>query len=146
MWTCLNWVLCDITDGPDSMTIVGPDSVHVGDFTMLHCSTMSVPSATFTWLLNGNPANVHAAVHVIPSSRRSNSGEYTCTAVNSATGQSQTVHHKLTVLGMLNNKGKQMKWNIYINTTRYISLCEGCLLKENVNNLESTFIYTCIFV
>eukprot|EP00064_Thunnus_orientalis_P010620 superscaffoldBa00001458_g10646 len=84
--------------GPDSVNIVGPESVHVGDFTMLHCSSMSVPSSTFTWLLNGNPANVHGAMYIIPSSRTSDSGEYTCTAVNTATGQSQTVHHKLSVL------------------------------------------------
>ncbi|XP_070691182.1 cell adhesion molecule CEACAM5-like [Pempheris klunzingeri] len=84
--------------GPDNMAIKGPESVHVGDFVMLYCSTMSVPSAMFTWLFNEKPTSIHESVYIIPSTRSSNSGTYTCTAVNAATGQSQTVNHKLTVI------------------------------------------------
>lgn len=87
------------TDGPDNVTIFGPVSVHAGDLTMFYCSAMSVPSAHFTWLLNEKPTNGHEAVFIIQSSRSSDSGRYSCSVVNTATGRSQTVNHELTVVG-----------------------------------------------
>uniref|UniRef100_A0A671WAW7 Ig-like domain-containing protein n=1 Tax=Sparus aurata TaxID=8175 RepID=A0A671WAW7_SPAAU len=87
--------------GPDNATIKGPKSAHVGDFTMLYCSTTSVPSATFTWLFNGNPTSFHEAVYVLPSITVSDSGTYTCTAVNAVTGQTRTVTHELTVVATI---------------------------------------------
>ncbi|XP_071325172.1 hemicentin-1-like [Trachinotus anak] len=84
--------------GPDNVTIVGPKSVHVGDLTMLYCSTMSVPSAKITWLFKGKPTIGHEAVYVIQSSQNSDSGTYTCTAQNTVAEQSQTAHHELTVI------------------------------------------------
>uniref|UniRef100_A0A8C4DBZ0 Ig-like domain-containing protein n=1 Tax=Dicentrarchus labrax TaxID=13489 RepID=A0A8C4DBZ0_DICLA len=87
--------------GPDNVAIMGPASMHVGDFTMLYCSTMSVPSASFTWLFNGEPTSFNEAVYVISSIRRSNSGTYTCSAVNAVTGQTQTVNHELTVIALV---------------------------------------------
>ncbi|KAK2910045.1 hypothetical protein Q8A73_007760 [Channa argus] len=86
--------------GPDQTTIIGPDSVHVGDFTVLYCSAVSVPSLKFTWLFNEKPTNIDQAVYVIQSSHSSDSGTYTCTAVNTATGRNQTVNHNLTVIGL----------------------------------------------
>ncbi|XP_054638049.1 carcinoembryonic antigen-related cell adhesion molecule 5 [Dunckerocampus dactyliophorus] len=91
--------------GPDSLTIEGPDSVHIGQHTMLHCSIMSVPTASFTWLFNGNAANVHGPVYVIESSRSSDAGKYTCTAQNAITGKSVTGHHELAVLAMCTAQG-----------------------------------------
>ncbi|XP_039973343.1 carcinoembryonic antigen-related cell adhesion molecule 5-like [Xiphias gladius] len=88
--------------GPDNVTVVGPKSVHVGDLTMLYCSTMSVPSSKFTWLFKGKATNGHEAVYVIQSSRHSEGGTYTCTAENTVTGQSQTAHHVLTVIDFSN--------------------------------------------
>uniref|UniRef100_A0A8C4D9N5 Ig-like domain-containing protein n=1 Tax=Dicentrarchus labrax TaxID=13489 RepID=A0A8C4D9N5_DICLA len=99
--------------GPDNVAIMGPASMHVGDFTMLYCSTMSVPSASFTWLFNGEPTSFNEAVYVISSIRRSNSGTYTCSAVNAVTGQTQTVNHELTVIGM-RQKSNNCHINIYI--------------------------------
>ncbi|KAE8289014.1 Carcinoembryonic antigen-related cell adhesion molecule 5 Carcinoembryonic antigen [Larimichthys crocea] len=87
--------------GPDNVSIKGPKSVHVGDFTMLYCSTMSVPSAIFTWNFNAKPTSFNEAVYVLPSVRNSDNGTYTCTAVNAVTGQSQTVNHKITVIDLL---------------------------------------------
>uniref|UniRef100_A0A8D3A8X9 Ig-like domain-containing protein n=1 Tax=Scophthalmus maximus TaxID=52904 RepID=A0A8D3A8X9_SCOMX len=83
--------------GPDNVTIIGPKSVHAGDFTMLYCSTASVPPAKFTWLFKGEPTDGHETVYLIQSSQNSDSGTYTCTAANTVTGRSQTVHHELTV-------------------------------------------------
>ncbi|CAM9269272.1 unnamed protein product, partial [Lampetra planeri] len=91
--------------GPDNMAVVGPDAVREGDFTMLYCSAMSVPSASFSWLLNGNPTDVHVSAYVIPTSRRADSGRYSCTAVNAVTGRSQTAHHQLSVSGMCVGEG-----------------------------------------
>ncbi|XP_061918233.1 carcinoembryonic antigen-related cell adhesion molecule 5-like [Entelurus aequoreus] len=87
-----------IQHGPDSLTIEGPDSVHIGQHIMLHCSTMSLPTASFTWLFDGNPAGAHGPVYLITSSRGSDAGKYTCTAQNAVTGKSVTGHHKLNVL------------------------------------------------
>nr|XP_019948710.1 PREDICTED: carcinoembryonic antigen-related cell adhesion molecule 5-like [Paralichthys olivaceus] len=83
--------------GPDNVNIVGPTSTHAGVITMLYCSTVSVPPAKFTWLFHGKPTAVQEAVYVIQSSQISDGGTYTCTAENTVTGQSQTVHHDLTV-------------------------------------------------
>ncbi|XP_035862255.1 carcinoembryonic antigen-related cell adhesion molecule 5-like [Sander lucioperca] len=87
-----------IQHGPDNVAIKGPESVRVGDFTMLYCSTTSVPSSTFTWLYNGKPTSLHEAVYIIKSIKSLDSGTYTCSAINAATGLSQTVSHKLTVV------------------------------------------------
>ncbi|XP_040899708.1 hemicentin-1-like [Toxotes jaculatrix] len=92
------WVNLVIQYGPDNLNIIGPKSVHVGDLTVLYCSTRSVPSAKFTWLFKGKPANGDEAVYVIQSSQKSDNGTYTCTAENTVTGQSQTAHHELTVV------------------------------------------------
>lgn len=78
---------------------------------MLYCSTMSVPSAIFTWNFNAKPTSFNEAVYVLPSVRNSDNGTYTCTAVNAVTGQSQTVNHKITVIG---RKLTQKKKNISI--------------------------------
>uniref|UniRef100_A0A8D0DEJ4 Ig-like domain-containing protein n=1 Tax=Sander lucioperca TaxID=283035 RepID=A0A8D0DEJ4_SANLU len=81
-----------ISYGPDNVAIKGPESVRVGDFTMLYCSTTSVPSSTFTWLYNGKPTSLHEAVYIIKSIKSLDSGTYTCSAINAATGLSQTVN------------------------------------------------------
>ncbi|XP_078027339.1 hemicentin-1-like [Epinephelus lanceolatus] len=90
-----------IQHGPDNMAITGPSSVRVRDFTMLYCSTMSVPSPTFIWLYNGRPTNVREAAFVIKSIRPFDGGTFTCTAVNAVTGLSQSVSHELTVVDSL---------------------------------------------
>lgn len=82
------------------MAITGPSSVRVNDFTMLYCSTMSVPSPMFIWLYNGRPTSVREAAFVIKSIRPFDGGTFTCTAVNAVTGLNQSVSHKLTVVGM----------------------------------------------
>ncbi|XP_062255899.1 carcinoembryonic antigen-related cell adhesion molecule 5-like [Platichthys flesus] len=83
--------------GPDNVHIVGPTSTHTGVITMLYCSSVSVPPAKFTWMFQGKPSAVREAVYVIQSGGDSDSGTYTCTAENTVTGRSQTVHHALTV-------------------------------------------------
>lgn len=104
------YFLCCVTDGPDNVTIIGPKSVHAGDFTMLYCSTASVPPAKFTWLFKGEPTDGHETVYLIQSSQNSDSGTYTCTAANTVTGRSQTVHHELTVSGLW-QKRKERNWH-----------------------------------
>lgn len=126
---CHTNVFACAPDGPDNATIKGPKSAHVGDFTMLYCSTTSVPSATFTWLFNGNPTSFYEAVYVLPSITVSNSGTYTCTAVNAVTGQTRTVTHELTVVGMWQRKEKLT--NININ--------EMCVLDEKTLILDKLF-------
>ncbi|KAM6936744.1 cell adhesion molecule CEACAM6-like [Lycodopsis pacificus] len=88
--------------GPDNTAIKAPKTVRVGDFTMLYCSTMSVPAPTFSWLYDGKPTSMQESVYIIPSIRSFDGGTYTCTAVNAATGLNQTVSHKLTVADFSN--------------------------------------------
>lgn len=82
------------------MAITGPTSIHAGDFMLLYCSSMSEPAATLTWLFNGKPTGIHEPVYVIPSIKVSDSGAYSCTAVNAVTGRNQTASHKVAVGGM----------------------------------------------
>ncbi|KAJ4931228.1 hypothetical protein JOQ06_025526 [Pogonophryne albipinna] len=91
------WLNSSSEDGPDNMAIKGPESVRVGDFTMLYCSTMSVPSPTFTWFHDGKPTSVHEAAYVIMSISSSDSGTYSCSAESSATSLSQTESHTLSI-------------------------------------------------
>ncbi|KAF7659231.1 hypothetical protein LDENG_00000670 [Lucifuga dentata] len=81
--------------GPESVAIIGPNSIHAGDFIMLYCSATSVPSATITWKFKGT--NTQGEVYIANSSTISNNGTYACTAVNSVTGHSETAHHELSV-------------------------------------------------
>ncbi|XP_057689966.1 hemicentin-1-like isoform X2 [Corythoichthys intestinalis] len=83
--------------GPDYVTIEGPDSVYVGHYAVLLCTTSSVPTASFTWLFNGKPTGVHTAKYVIDLSRSSDAGMYVCTATNAITGRCATGSHNLTV-------------------------------------------------
>lgn len=93
--------------------------MRVGDFTMLYCSTMSVPPPTFSWFFDGKPTIVHEAVYIIKSIKSYDSGTFSCTAVNTATGLTQTVSHKLRVVGMC-----QKRTEIYIyQWDMYISMC-----------------------
>nr|XP_061789518.1 hemicentin-1-like [Nerophis lumbriciformis] len=85
--------------GPDYVTIEGPDSVYVGHYAVLLCTTSSVPTASFTWLFNGKPTGVHTAKYVIDLSRSSDAGMYVCTATNAITGRCATGSHNLTVSG-----------------------------------------------
>lgn len=61
---------------------------------------MSEPSATLTWLFDGKPTGVHGPVYVIPSIKVSDSGMYSCTAVNAASERNQTSTHEVAVGGM----------------------------------------------
>uniref|UniRef100_A0AAY5K209 Ig-like domain-containing protein n=1 Tax=Esox lucius TaxID=8010 RepID=A0AAY5K209_ESOLU len=65
-----------LADGPDSMTILSPDTAEVETFTLLYCSVVSVPPARFTWLFNGQQTSVHEAGYVITSISYNNSGDY----------------------------------------------------------------------
>ncbi|XP_068568957.1 carcinoembryonic antigen-related cell adhesion molecule 5-like [Cebidichthys violaceus] len=107
--------------GPDNMAIKAPKTVRVGDFTMLYCSTMSVPAPTFTWLYDGKPTSMQDSVYIIPSIRSFDGGTYTCTAVNAATGLSQTVSHKLTV-------GDFSDCDCSVAAGRATIITAGCLL------------------
>lgn len=89
-----------VADGPDSLPITGPKSIHAGDLTTLYCSAKSVPAATVMWTFDRKPTNVEEAVYVLPSVRQSDGGRYSCTAVNAATGRNQTAGRALTVVGM----------------------------------------------
>lgn len=89
-----------MTDGPDSVTITGPKSIHAGDFAVLYCSAKSVPPPTVTWMFDGKPTNADEAAYVLPSVGQADGGTYSCNAANAATGQNHTASHTLAVVGM----------------------------------------------
>ncbi|XP_010866279.2 carcinoembryonic antigen-related cell adhesion molecule 6 isoform X3 [Esox lucius] len=83
--------------GPDSMTILSPDTAEVETFTLLYCSVVSVPPARFTWLFNGQQTSVHEAGYVITSISYNNSGDYRCVAMNDLTRRNVSGDHHLSV-------------------------------------------------
>ncbi|KAK5861847.1 hypothetical protein PBY51_017291 [Eleginops maclovinus] len=121
--------------GPDNLAIKGPGSVRVGDFTMLYCSTMSVPSPSFTWFHEGKPTGVHEAVYVIKSISSSDSGTYSCSAENSVTSLSQTVSHTLSVVGSSECGCTFAAWRAAILTA-------GCFLLIAI--VSGTIVYSMI--
>ncbi|KAF1388150.1 hypothetical protein PFLUV_G00087230 [Perca fluviatilis] len=84
--------------GPENVQITGPSEVHVGKSFTLTCSADSTPSATYTWKLNGT--EIHNSTDFTKNNADlSDSGSYTCQAMNSITERTSTAVHGLSVTG-----------------------------------------------
>ncbi|KAI4874825.1 hypothetical protein NFI96_023761, partial [Prochilodus magdalenae] len=80
--------------GPD-VRILGEGNVEEGSVILLFCSVMSVPAASVTWTVGGSTVG-NSPLLFIENSTNTHSGEYTCTAYNSVTGN--TVSEVLSLL------------------------------------------------
>ncbi|KAL6489568.1 hypothetical protein MHYP_G00033090 [Metynnis hypsauchen] len=83
--------------GPD-VRILGVSSVEEGSDILLFCSTVSLPAASVTWIVN-DATTGHSELLIIESSNRTHSGTYNCTAFNSVTGDTASKALVLTVTG-----------------------------------------------
>ncbi|XP_071252857.1 cell adhesion molecule CEACAM20-like [Salvelinus alpinus] len=83
--------------GPDGMEIMGPSEIEVGQNFTLTCSADSIPTSSYTWVLNGTEIPGHSPEFTKEKSEYSDSGDYTCTATNYVTGNKTSVVHKLSV-------------------------------------------------
>ncbi|XP_034077471.1 carcinoembryonic antigen-related cell adhesion molecule 5-like isoform X2 [Gymnodraco acuticeps] len=82
--------------GPETVQITGPSQIHVGGTFKLTCSAASVPTANYTWTLNG-PVIHTSAVFYKNNTELSDSGNYYCEAWNDITGRKSSAVHELTV-------------------------------------------------
>ncbi|XP_053182924.1 carcinoembryonic antigen-related cell adhesion molecule 5-like [Scomber japonicus] len=83
--------------GPENIQITGPSEINVKQTLTLTCSAASTPSASYTWLLNGTIILYNSAVFTKNMTELSDSGFYTCRALNEITGRTRFAGHLLIV-------------------------------------------------
>uniref|UniRef100_A0AAV2MAQ1 Ig-like domain-containing protein n=1 Tax=Knipowitschia caucasica TaxID=637954 RepID=A0AAV2MAQ1_KNICA len=76
----------EVLYGPDDVKISGPNKIHVDKTLDLSCSSVSVPSANYTWMKNGTLLTSGSKYTKI-NSVTSDSGEYICRATNEITNR-----------------------------------------------------------
>ncbi|XP_067457156.1 carcinoembryonic antigen-related cell adhesion molecule 5-like isoform X2 [Thunnus thynnus] len=83
--------------GPEDVQITGQSWINVGETLNLACSAASTPSASYTWSLNGIEILNNSAVFTKNMTELSDSGIYTCQALNNKTGRTSSAEHQLSV-------------------------------------------------
>ena len=86
------------SDGPENVQIEGPSKIDFEQNLTLTCSAESEPSASYTWTLNGTEIH-NSSVFTKVFTGFSDSGNYTCQAMNHITGRSSSAVHQVTVTG-----------------------------------------------
>ncbi|XP_078027819.1 cell adhesion molecule CEACAM5-like isoform X1 [Epinephelus lanceolatus] len=85
-----------ISYGPEKVQITGPSEIHLTETFTLTCSAESRPSATYTWILNGTEIH-NSAVFTKDNTKSSDSGTYTCEAMNKVSRRKLSADHELSV-------------------------------------------------
>ncbi|XP_049902005.1 carcinoembryonic antigen-related cell adhesion molecule 5-like [Epinephelus moara] len=86
----------EVNYGPENVQITGPSEINPNENLTLTCSAESRPLATYTWILNG--IKIHnSAVFTRDNIQPSDSGIYTCEAMNDVTGRKLSAVHELSV-------------------------------------------------
>ncbi|XP_067457153.1 carcinoembryonic antigen-related cell adhesion molecule 5-like [Thunnus thynnus] len=83
--------------GPEDVQITGQCRINVKQTLNLTCSAASTPSASYTWSLNGIKILNNSAVFTKNMTELSDSGNYTCQALNNKTGRTSFAEHQLSV-------------------------------------------------
>uniref|UniRef100_A0A3B4WJH5 Ig-like domain-containing protein n=1 Tax=Seriola lalandi dorsalis TaxID=1841481 RepID=A0A3B4WJH5_SERLL len=83
--------------GPENVQIKGPSTISLNENLTLTCSAESTPTANFTWKLNETKILNNSAVLTKHITDLSDSGEYTCEAMNRITEKTSSAVHGLTV-------------------------------------------------
>uniref|UniRef100_A0A3Q3CBH5 Ig-like domain-containing protein n=1 Tax=Haplochromis burtoni TaxID=8153 RepID=A0A3Q3CBH5_HAPBU len=89
----------EVIYGPEQPTITAKKAVEVNQQVELTCSAASVPTANYTWKLNGTATTTTAAVFIIASAAYKDAGTYTCEAHNIITSKTTSTSHNLSVQG-----------------------------------------------
>uniref|UniRef100_A0A3B4WCT8 Ig-like domain-containing protein n=1 Tax=Seriola lalandi dorsalis TaxID=1841481 RepID=A0A3B4WCT8_SERLL len=83
--------------GPENVQIKGPSTISLNETLTLTCSAESTPTANYTWKLNETKILNNSAVLTKHITDLSDSGEYTCEAMNRITEKTSSAVHGLTV-------------------------------------------------
>uniref|UniRef100_A0A671WH19 Ig-like domain-containing protein n=1 Tax=Sparus aurata TaxID=8175 RepID=A0A671WH19_SPAAU len=86
--------------GPENVQIKGPSKIDFGKTLTLTCSAESEPSATYTWTLNGTEIYT-SSVFTKVITELSDSGSYTCQAMNNITERTSSAVHQVIVTAIL---------------------------------------------
>ncbi|KAM8734991.1 cell adhesion molecule CEACAM5-like isoform 1-T1 [Acanthopagrus schlegelii] len=86
--------------GPENVQIEGLSKIDFEQTLELTCSAESEPSASYTWTLNGTEIH-NSSVFTKVITELSDSGKYTCKAMNNITGRTSSVVHQVTVTANL---------------------------------------------
>ncbi|XP_056236727.1 carcinoembryonic antigen-related cell adhesion molecule 1-like isoform X1 [Seriola aureovittata] len=90
--------------GPENVQIKGPSTISLNQTLTLTCSAESTPTANYTWKLNETKILNNSAVLTKHITDLSDSGEYTCEAMNRITEKTSSAVHGLTVTQYLPGK------------------------------------------
>ncbi|XP_033488144.2 cell adhesion molecule CEACAM5-like isoform X1 [Epinephelus lanceolatus] len=94
----------EVNYGPENVQITGPSEIHLNENLTLTCSAESRPLATYTWILNGTEIH-NSAVFTKVNVQPSDSGIYTCEAMNDVTERKRSAVHELSVTVKPQHKG-----------------------------------------
>lgn len=98
LFCCENFTSTCFSDGPENIQILGPSEIQLEQTLTLNCFVESKPPASYTWTLNG--INIHnSSVFTKVIRELSDSGNYTCQAMNNITGRTSSGVRGLSVTG-----------------------------------------------
>lgn len=86
-----------INYGPENVKVIGKNAVKFEEGIEMSCSAESVPPSIYTWKLNDTVMNFSRAIYVIEKAKATDSGMYTCEALNPITKMTIKTTHKLAV-------------------------------------------------
>uniref|UniRef100_A0A4W6BIL0 Ig-like domain-containing protein n=1 Tax=Lates calcarifer TaxID=8187 RepID=A0A4W6BIL0_LATCA len=87
--------------GPENVKITGETVIYLQETLKLTCSAESTPSASYTWMWNKTEIISYSAEFTKVITDFSQSGNYTCQAMNNVTRRTSSAVHGLTVKGTL---------------------------------------------
>lgn len=106
---CCN-ISFSFSDGPENVQITGPSEIEEKQTLTLTCTAESTPSASYIWTLNWTEIH-NSSVFTKDITDSSDSGNYTCKAMNNITERTSSVVHGLTVKGKVQFFGDSRRKN-----------------------------------
>ena len=135
-----------VSDGPVSINISAPADIEIDQMLKLSCEAESTPTANFTWMRGTE--KIGFGPEFSKKAMVSDSGEYTCVAVNNITKLELRAVHSITVKGTLlpfilygrtcTYRHKHRLIQTHTQKHRYVPLSE-CFLLQPINPLSFLF-------
>ncbi|XP_070823047.1 cell adhesion molecule CEACAM5-like [Chaetodon trifascialis] len=110
--------------GPENLQITGPSEISVGQTLTLTCSAEATPSARYTWTLNGTEIH-NSSVFTEDNVELSDSGNYTCQALNNVTGRALSAVHGLSITERTSGASVKPSINLPIERNPVNLICEA---------------------